>query len=138
MAFGSFDLLHPGHLLYLRRARGLGDRLMVVVSRDRSIEMLKHRKPVLGERARLDVVSALRMVDRAVLGNRLSNPTDMYRILKRYKPDIIAFGYDQRVDIGGMRSWLKENGLKSKIVLIKARRNIGSFKSAKLRERLLS
>ena len=136
MAFGSFDLLHPGHLLYLRKARQLGDRLIVVVARDSSIERFKHRKPVMGERTRLAVINALKTVDNAVLGNRLSTPTDMYRILKRYRPDVIAFGYDQRIGFDGIKEWLKENGLKPKVVLIRARDNVGVFKSTKLRKRL--
>ena len=136
MAFGSFDLLHPGHLLYLEKARQLGDRLVVVVSRDSSIEMIKRRKPVLNERARLDVVGALKVVDRAVLGNTLSSPKDMYRVLKRYMPDVIAFGYDQRVDVVGMRKWLKENCLKPEIVFIRAKKDTKAFKSAKLRKKL--
>ena len=138
MAFGSFDLLHPGHLLYLSKAKRLGDQLIVVVARDSSIVALKNRKPVLGERARLEVVGALRMVNRAVLGNRLSGPTDMYEVMRRYKPDVIAFGYDQRIDIDGLRQWLKRNGLNPRIVLIKAGKNIGLFKSSKLRSKLLS
>ena len=138
MAFGSFDLLHPGHLLYLKKAKRLGNRLVVVVARDSSIEALKRRKPVLGERARLEVVNSLKMVDRAVLGSRLSRTADMYGVIKEHKPDVIAFGYDQRIDIDDLRKWLKENKLNPRIVMIKARKNTGVFKSTKLRKRLLS
>lgn len=137
MAFGSFDLLHPGHLLYLRKARQLGDRLVVVVARDSSIEALKNRKPVLGEKARLEVVGSLRMVDKAVLGNRLSAPIDMYGVLKKYRPDVIAFGYDQRIEIDDLRKWLEENGLNPKIVMIREGKNTGVYKSSKLRKKLL-
>lgn len=133
MAFGSFDLIHPGHLLYLKKARSLGDRLIVVVARDRSIERLKRRKPVLNERARLSIVNSLKMVDKAILGNRLSSPEDGYKILQEYKPNVIAFGYDQRVDIRGIKRWLKRNKLKIKIVSIKARENTRTFKSSKLK-----
>lgn len=135
MAFGAFDLIHPGHLTYLKRARSLGDRLMVVVARDRSIELLKHRMPVLGERARLEMVRSLRVVDRAVLGNRLSKPKDRYNILKRYKPNVVAFGYDQRVDINGVKRWLRANRITAKVMHIRTSKNAGLFKSSKLRKR---
>lgn len=133
MAFGSFDLLHPGHLFYLERAKSLGDRLIVVVARDSSIEAIKHRRPVLGERARLRMVGALKVVDRAVLGDRLSNLEEGYDVISRYMPDVIAFGYDQRVDLGGLREWLREKGLRVRIVSIRARKNARVFKSSKLR-----
>jgi FAD synthetase len=133
MAFGSFDLLHPGHLLYLEKARGLGDRLIVVVARDRSIEAIKRRRPVLDESSRLRMVSALRVVDRAVLGNRLYGPEDRYGVIGRYRPDVIAFGYDQRVDLKGLKGWMKKSRLKARIVSIKARKNTRMFKSSRLR-----
>jgi FAD synthetase len=133
MAFGSFDLIHPGHILYLKKARSLGGSLIVVVARDSSIEMLKHRKPVLNERARLGIVNSLKFVDKAVLGNALSSPEDRYRIIRRYRPSVIAFGYDQRVDLKGIKKWLRESGLRARIVSIKARKDAGVFKSSKLR-----
>lgn len=133
MAFGSFDLLHPGHLLYLRRARALGDRLIVVVARDESIEMLKRRKPLLNERARLSVIRSLRMVDLAVLGNRLSNARDRYRILEKYRPSVIAFGYDQRVNEGEVKKWLMAHGIKARIVRIRVSEDPRIFKSSRLK-----
>ncbi len=136
MAFGCFDLIHPGHLLYLRKAKRLGDRLIVVVARDSSIEKFKHRRAVLEERARLEIVGSLKMVDKVVLGNRLSDTEDMYRVLKEYRPNVIALGYDQRIGFKGLKEWLDENGLKSRIALIKAKDNVRSFKSTKLRKKL--
>jgi FAD synthetase len=133
MAFGSFDLLHPGHLLYLEKAKRLGGSLIVVVARDSSIEAIKHRKPVVGERARLRMVGALKVVDRAVLGNRLSKPSDRYRIIGKYMPNVIAFGYDQQVDLKGLKEWLKKNGFRIRIVSIKTSKNMRVFKSSKLR-----
>ena len=135
MAFGAFDLLHPGHVLYLKEAKRLGDRLMVVVARDSSIRLLKHGKPAMGENARLSMVGSLKMVDRAILGNRLAKPKDRYNILKKYRPDVIAFGYDQRVDLKDVREWLRVHRLKIRVVSIRARKNAGRFKSSKLKRK---
>ena len=43
LAFGTFDVLHPGHIHYLKKAKGLGDRLVVIVSRDDSVRLIKKK-----------------------------------------------------------------------------------------------
>ncbi len=118
LAFGSFDIVHPGHLSYLEKAKRLGDRLVVIVARDSSIMMFKHRKPVFSEKERVRMISALKPVDLAVLGNRVSGKEGIYRVLRRYRPDVIALGYDQRADIPEMRRRLASYGLKPAIVRI--------------------
>ena len=133
MAFGSFDLLHPGHLHYLTKASRLGGHLTVVVARDSSIKFIKKRAPVLSERERTRLVGSLRMVARAVVGNRIRSPGDMYRIIRKHKPDIIAFGYDQRVDLPKLRLWLKKNRIKAKVVRIKSSLKPLHYKSSRMR-----
>src|SRR5450759_330502 len=89
LATGTFDLLHPGHLLYLSEARALGDELYVIVARE---SMIKHkRKPVVPEEQRLEMVQALRVVDKAMLGNKI----DIFEPLYEIRPDIIALGSNQ-------------------------------------------
>ncbi len=136
MAFGSFDVVHPGHIHYLSRARLLGSRLVVIVSRDDSIRMLKHREPVLDEDARVNIVGSLKVVDKAVLGNKLKKPSDIYNIFKKYRPDVIALGYDQRVDIPAMKKWLVQNKISAKIVRLHTKLNDDVYKSTKLRKKL--
>src|SRR2546428_3910252 len=61
---GCFDLLHVGHVRYLRRARSLGDILIVGVNADASVRALKGEgRPVNGERDRTELLAALEMVD---------------------------------------------------------------------------
>ena len=110
LAFGSFDIVHPGHLSYLEKARALGTRLVVVVARDESIMRFKRRRPLFREEDRLRIIGALKPVDEAVLGNRLRGAGDMFRILKRYRPDIVALGYDQIVDAAKLRRSLRDYG----------------------------
>lgn len=95
VAFGVFDLLHPGHAAFLKRARRLGDELVVVVARDTRVRREKGRAPVFHERDRRALVSALQPVDRAVLGD----PVGRWTVLGRLKPAIIALGYDQTASL---------------------------------------
>src|SRR3989338_9001076 len=90
MAFGSFDVLHPGHLYFLKSAKKLGDRLVVVVALDRTIEKIKGKSPKYKERERLEHVRELGFADKAVLGYEV----DPYEIIEEINPDIICVGYD--------------------------------------------
>src|SRR3990172_4871673 len=61
---GCFDLLHPGHVRYLRAAKRLGDVLVVALNSDGSVRCLKGKgRPLVAERDRCEVVAALEMVD---------------------------------------------------------------------------
>ncbi|MDE1825153.1 MAG: FAD synthase [Candidatus Micrarchaeota archaeon] len=136
LAFGAFDILHPGHLLYLERARRLGERLVVIVARDESVKLLKRKKPVFGEQDRLRMVASLRVVDKAVLGQKLGKPSDRYRIIGRYKPGVVAFGYDQKINVGELEEWMARKGISARVVRIGARMNPKKYKSSKIRQSL--
>jgi FAD synthetase len=136
MAFGSFDIIHLGHIHYLEKAKELGDVLVVVVSRDSTIERLKQRKPFFDERSRLRMVAALKVVDKAVLGREVSNREAMYEILKKYKPNVIALGYDQMFDEQALERWLHENGIVAKIVRIDTSLDVNIYKSTRIRNLL--
>ncbi len=136
MAFGSFDILHLGHLLYLKKARMLGDFLIVVVARDKSIESMKGRAPIMNEKARLALISSLRIVDLAVLGEKLPGQASRYEVLRKYKPDVIALGYDQKVDIGELKKWLSSNGIKARVVRIHGKADEKVFKSSLIKRKL--
>ncbi len=112
LATGTFDILHPGHVYFLSRARELGDELYVIVARDSNVT---HKpKPIVPEEQRLEMVSALGTVDRALLGSE----NDMFEPLKEIKPDIIALGYDQRFDSEVLEQELKKRGLPAKVVRV--------------------
>ena len=134
MVFGSFDILHPGHIMFLREAEKLGDRLIVVVARDNSIRKIKHFKPVLDEKARLGIIGSLSMVDKAVLGDRLVSKRK-HDVIMRYKPDVLAFGYDQNFGMEELEQWLVQNKMRLKIVKIKLALKKNEFKSSKLKKR---
>jgi FAD synthetase len=110
LATGTFDILHPGHILYLNKAKELGDELFVIISRD---SMVQHKlKPILPEQQRLRVVQALSMVDYAQLGSE----HDIFEPLAIIKPDIIALGYNQHFDENKLREDLKKRNIPSKVI----------------------
>ncbi len=130
MAFGTFDCLHPGHVFYLRKAKSLGDRLVVVVARDKNVRAVKGKKPLNGERDRLEMVKSLNFVDKAVLGDR---EIQGWGVIKRFHPTTIALGYDQWTSIPSLRSELEMLGLRPRFVRIKAFKP-GRNKSSKIRK----
>jgi len=106
MATGVFDLLHPGHIQYLSEAKRLGDELVVVVARDSTAERFKHR-PIVSEGQRLEMVQALKPVDKAVLGHE----GNIYDILSEIRPDVIALGFDQAHDEARIVEECRQRGL---------------------------
>ena len=106
MATGVFDLLHPGHIHYLTEAKKLGDELVVVVARTSTAERIKHR-PIVSEAQRVEMVAALKPVDRAVLGNE----GNIFDILTDVRPDVIALGFDQAHDEAKILDECKSRGL---------------------------
>ena len=119
MATGTFDLLHIGHIYFLKEAKKLGDKLIVIVARDSTVRKLKH-EPVTPEEMRLQLIKELRIVDEAYLGKK----DDMYDIVIDIKPDIIALGYDQIHNEKKINSELTKRNIKSKIVRLSKFKNI--------------
>ncbi len=100
---GTFDHLHPGHLHFLRQAKALGGELVVIVARDGNVLRIKGIRPDHDEDHRRSVVEQTGIADRVVLGNPKG---DLFSILLELLPDIVALGYDQRVDEGQIRERL--------------------------------
>ena len=117
LVFGCFDLLHPGHIWFLKKARSLGNRLLVVLARDTQIKRIKGHAPNMNERDRLHVVKALAMVDEAYLGD----PKYRYEhLVKKLQPDIIVLGYDQKETREEIQGKLATVGVYPKIMRLKA------------------
>jgi FAD synthetase len=110
MATGTFDLLHLGHIYYLKEAKSLGDRLAVVVATDSTVRRLKH-EPINPEKIRLELIKELKIVDEAYIGYE----EDMYEIVKEIKPDIIALGFDQLHDEETIKKELKKRKIKARV-----------------------
>ncbi len=87
---GVFDMLHPGHLAILRRARALGDRLVVGVQEDASVEAQKGTQPIMRTRERTTMLRALPFVDEVVTYSNI----DQRPILRRLNPHVLVQGGD--------------------------------------------
>ncbi|HAU40373.1 MAG: cytidyltransferase-like protein, FAD synthetase [Candidatus Peregrinibacteria bacterium GW2011_GWF2_43_17] len=112
MAFGTFDYFHAGHESYLKQAKALGDNLTVVIARDETVKHIKGHNPDISEKKRLKTIKTLPFVDKVILGNK----SDKFKIIRSYKPDIIALGYDQFVFTYQLKTLLIKYKMNTKIV----------------------
>ena len=131
VATGTFDLLHPGHVLYLERSRALGDELVVIVARDVNV---RHKpKPILPETQRQRMVQSLKAVDKAVLGEE----QDIFKTIEQLKPDIITLGYDQHFDPGRLEAELSRRDLHPRIVRIEENESCNLCSSRRIVAKIL-
>jgi FAD synthetase len=130
MVFGTFDVLHQGHLDFFKQARKLSKNTFLIVSlaRDINVKKIKGQKPQHNEKQRLTAVKKCFLVDRAVLGGRKSY---VPHIVKE-KPQIIALGYDQTAYVKHLKQKLLKLGVKVKIRRLKAFKP-GLYKSSLLK-----
>ena len=133
MCFGTFDLLHQGHINYFEQAKKYGDALVVVVARDSSVIAERGNKPMYSEEERRQAVSKVTAVTRAILGNE----GDKLRIVIAEKPDVICLGYDQKMDEEAIQRILAEKGIHPQIIRAKAYQP-EKYKSSILKTTLLA
>ena len=91
ITFGTFDVLHVGHIRVLDRARSLGDRLVVGVSADQLNISKKGRAPVFSQDERLEIVGSLRVVDEVFVEESLELKREYVR---QYGATVLAMGND--------------------------------------------
>jgi len=108
MTNGCFDILHPGHVSYLKQAKKLGDRLIVAVNTDDSVKRLKGPdRPINNTEHRMDVLAGLASVDYVV---PFSEDTPQ-RLIAKLLPNILVKGGDYKVeDIAGAQEVLASGG----------------------------
>ena len=130
LVFGTFDILHPGHLNFFEQAKkagGEGSRLVVVVARDFNSKQAKGIFPINNESSRLDAVKKANAADEVILGE-LNNK---FEIIKKIRPDIICIGYDQKIP-EGFSEWIKKHNFRPEIITLRPY-NPEKFKSSKFR-----
>jgi D-glycero-beta-D-manno-heptose 1-phosphate adenylyltransferase len=92
---GVFDLLHPGHVRYLRRARRLGDALIVGINSDRSVRAIKGpARPIVPEQERAEIVLSLHVVEAVVVFDEDTPDA----IISTLQPDVLVKGADWAED----------------------------------------
>jgi rfaE bifunctional protein nucleotidyltransferase chain/domain len=113
LANGNFDLLHVGHVRYLRGAKELGGKLVVAINSDESVHVLKGEgRPIMPEGERAEIVAALADVDAVVIFPEL----DVRALIREIRPDIQAKGTDYTVDSVPERDVMGEYGGRVAIV----------------------
>ena len=132
MCFGTFDILHLGHLHYFRQAKKYGDYLIVVIARDKT-KKDQQKRILFSEQERRELVGSLKMVDEAVLGY----PGNHFRIIREKKPDVLCLGYDHSIQEEKVRKTLARFGLHPQIYRMKPYKP-RTQKSALLRKVFLS
>ncbi|MGD0566889.1 MAG: adenylyltransferase/cytidyltransferase family protein [Candidatus Sulfotelmatobacter sp.] len=113
LANGNFDLLHVGHVRYLRGAKALGGKLIVAINSDESVRALKGEgRPVMPAEERAEIVAALTDVDAVVVFSEL----DVRALIREIRPEIQAKGTDYTVDSVPERDAVAEYGGRVAIV----------------------
>ena len=112
MAFGTFDVFHAGHEHFLNQAKSLGDYLIAVVARDATVKNVKSEYPENSERKRVNAIKEAEIADKVVLGYN----DDKYRVIKKFKPNIIALGYDQFVFTYKLNKMIIDENMDTEII----------------------
>ena len=115
--FGTFDIVHPGHLNLFAQARELDVYLITVIARDKTVYQVKGKYPQNQELIRLKNVKKHKVSDSVVLGSL----RDKYAAIKKYRPEIIFLGYDQTAFTENLEKKLRELNLaKTEIIRLKS------------------
>lgn len=93
---GKFEIVHPGHIKMLKKAKEFCDILIVVIANDKLMEKIRSRKTILNQEERKEIINSIKFVDFTFIGKE---DRDFYYFLNLTKPDIIFYGYDQKAII---------------------------------------
>lgn len=129
IVFGTFDIIHPGHLNFFKQAKKYGDNLVLVVARDKNVKKIKARLPVNKENVRLRQIKQIDLIDKAVLGDL----RDPYKVIKKEKPNVICLGYDQRAFTKDLKKIFSDIN----IIRLKSYKS-SKFKSSKIKNKIES
>lgn len=130
LAGGCFDVLHPGHVIFLEKAKKAGDCLVVLLESDEKVKKLKGvSRPVHTQAERAKVLSALQAVDYVILLPEMESDSAYDELVQKIKPNIIAATYGE-VSLHQKRA-AKLSGAKLKFVT----RQIGSYSTSRILNR---
>lgn len=129
MVFGTFDIIHGGHLHMFKQARAYGQKLVVVVGRNVNVEKIKNLGPLHTEEERLEMLRHINLIDKVMLGDH----SDPYKCIKEVCPDVIALGYDQKAYVDNLQEALLTCNLDCRIVKLRPYQE-NRLKSNKIRK----
>lgn len=130
IVFGTFDVLHKGHLNFFEQAKKAGGnetKLLVVIGRDLNVKQAKGSFPINSETKRLLAVKRVQIVDDVILGDL----KDKLSIIEKTRPDIICLGYDQETP-ENFEVQLKNRNIKAEVRRLNAY-HPEMFKSSKMK-----
>lgn len=123
---GCFDLLHPGHVIFLEKAKKAGDILVVLLEADEKVKQLKGaNRPIYNQQDRAQVLSALSAVDYVVMLPFLSSDSAYDKLIGQIQPDVIVVS-SKDTSLHHQRS-AKKSGAQLKFVKV-----IGSYSTSKI------
>ena len=108
LVFGTFDIIHRGHISFLRQARRKGRWLIVSVARDSFIREMKDRDPIHTEQERITQLLETGLVREVYLADA---QIGTYTTVRRARPEVICFGHDQDALKKDLQQWLDRNGM---------------------------
>lgn len=95
---GCFDILHYGHIKFLKKAKKLGDYLVVALESDVNVKRLKGKgRPYHSQKQRKEMLLSLKFVDEVIILKDKMTDTDYLNLVKRIKPSIIAITKDDPI-----------------------------------------
>jgi FAD synthetase len=133
IAFGTFDIFHPGHESFLNQAKKIGDYIVVVVARDANVRKVKGKLPQNSEKVRLQAVRRAKIANKVILGSKTNN---YFQTLRSHKIDLIALGYDQKPTLVELKRSLKRHRLAKVAVKRLKPYNPNKYKSSLLKNGL--
>jgi len=99
------------------------------VARDVNVERIKEKGSLHNEKERLDFLGHIDLIDEVILGDK----TDVYKVIKEHKPDVIALGYDQKIYVEKLEDAITRYGLNSRIVKLSPYKE-NQYKTSKIRK----
>ncbi|MCX6704127.1 MAG: adenylyltransferase/cytidyltransferase family protein [Candidatus Woesebacteria bacterium] len=109
---GAFDILHYGHIHFLKKAKALGDYLIVALESDKNIKRLKgEKRPIHGQSQRREMLESLRFVDQVIVLADEMKDKDYAKLVKIVSPHVIAVTVGDPI-LSKKRKQAKEIGAK--------------------------
>jgi FAD synthetase len=132
MVFGTFDYLHAGHENLFKQARKHGTEIIAVIALDNTVKKIKGEAPDHNEKDRLQALKETTWADKIILGNQ----KDKMKVIKIYRPDIIALGYDQFAFTYGLEKLIIDLKLNTNIIRLAPYRP-DMYKSSLLKKQIV-
>ncbi len=122
---GVFNLIHKGHIFFLKKAKEFGDYLIVVIASNRTACLTK-KYPVIDQRIRKKNLEALGIADKVVVGGEM----DFMNVVRKERPNVIVLGHDQKMSEKELKKILIKEGIDCEIMRIKEK--LKGYKTSKI------